>query len=228
MFHSWRDLLFLHWRFDPAAIQSTLPSGLYVDTFDNEAWVAIVPFFMRNIRPSWFPSLPGISNFQEINVRTYVLDDKGTPGVWFYSLDANCWPGVKWGRALFGLPYHWAQMTYSRDSSTGTVSYRTHRRSMPRNLESEFTYSPIGPARTAEPGTLEFFLAERYILFAHHRSQLYSGTVYHTPYPLNSVEVPAWDDNLIRLANLPSPNRPPDHMLFSPGVEVEVFPLDPV
>src|SRR5438105_3699987 len=87
MYHTWRDLLFLHWRVEPERIQRTLPPGLFVDTYDGAAWVGVVPFFMRNIRPWWLPCIPGLSNFMELNLRTYVYDAAGTPGVWFYALD---------------------------------------------------------------------------------------------------------------------------------------------
>ena len=40
MYQSWHDLLFLHWAWDPAAIQATLPAGLRVDTFEGRAWDA--------------------------------------------------------------------------------------------------------------------------------------------------------------------------------------------
>ncbi len=89
MYHSWQDLLFLHWTFKPDLIQQLLPPGLHVDTFDGHAWLGVVPFFMRNIRPWWCPAIPGLSHFQELNLRTYVVDEQGTPGVWFLSLDAD-------------------------------------------------------------------------------------------------------------------------------------------
>jgi hypothetical protein len=78
-----------------AAIQATLPEGLFVDTFGGTAYLGIVPFFMRNIRPRCLPAVPGISNFMELNLRTCVFDRSGVPGVWFYSLDANQWLAVR-------------------------------------------------------------------------------------------------------------------------------------
>ncbi len=81
MFQQWRDLLFLHWEFSVAEIQRTLPEGLFVDTFAGKAYLGIVPFFMQNIRPRFLPAVPGLSNFMEMNLRTYVHDRAGVPGV---------------------------------------------------------------------------------------------------------------------------------------------------
>ena len=88
MQQSWRDLLFIHWPVPVDVIQQALPTELTVDTFDGFAWVALVPFQMRNVRPVWAPCVPGLSNFAECNVRTYVHIDGKAPGVWFFSLDA--------------------------------------------------------------------------------------------------------------------------------------------
>src|ERR1700759_3291980 len=77
----WESLLFLHWRVRPDLIQQTLPPGLVVDTFHGDAYLGIIPFFMRNVRPIGLPLLPWLSHFQELNVRTYVFDKDGTPGV---------------------------------------------------------------------------------------------------------------------------------------------------
>jgi hypothetical protein len=82
--------------------------------------------------------------------------------------------------------------------------------------------------RTAEPGTLEFFLAERYILFSARNGRLLSGQVHHEQYPLQDANVTRWDDHLIRLRGLPAPERPPDHALVSRGVDVDIYPLKPL
>lgn len=232
MHQTWQKLLFLHWEIDPAAIQRTLPAGLTVDTFDGRAFVGLVPFFMCNIRPRFLPSVPGISHFLETNVRTYVYDQNGTAGVWFYSLDANQWLAVQLARFFFKLPYFWAQMHSPQMSFWGlrpaeqAVTYHTQRRNVPQI--DQFVYQPAGPTFYAEPGTLEFFLAERYILFATPRpGQLATGQVYHTPYPLAVAQLSQWSHHLLKLAGF-QVERPPDYAHFSPGVEVLVYPIQPV
>lgn len=222
MHQEWRDLLFLHWRYDPAEIQKTLPPGLYVDTFEGSAWVAVVPFFMRGIRPRFCPPVPGISNFLETNVRTYVHDEQGRSGVWFYSLDCNLPLAVWTARTVFHLPYEHAAMSASK-AGDGTVGYHSQRRGAERG--SEFIYQLQPETHVAEPGGLEFFLAERYLLFANTPKGLRTGQVHHVPYPLAAARVEAWDTGLLRLAGLSEPGREPDHIIGSPGVRVRIWPL---
>lgn len=226
MYQKWRELLFLHWGFEPAEIQKTLPPGLSVDTYEGRAYVGIVPFFMRDVRPRYLPALPGVSHFQELNLRTYVYDESGLPGVWFYSLDAAGWLAVQAARLTFGLPYYYAAMSAEREAD-GAVAYRSRRRGADPGLESTFRYRPLDLLPEAEPGSLNFFLVERYLLYSPPRrnGRFPTGRVYHRPYPLQEVEVSAWDANLFALEGLPRPERPPDHAVMSPGVDVEVFPL---
>ena len=70
MYQRWEELLFLHWEIDADVIQQSLPPGLFVDRHQGKAYVGIVPFLMRGIRPRGLPSVPWISNFLECNVRT--------------------------------------------------------------------------------------------------------------------------------------------------------------
>src|SRR5688572_14180894 len=110
MKQKWRNLLFLHWAIEPHLVQSTLPKGLTVDIFKDKAYIGISPFWLEDVRPRFFPPVPGISNFFEINVRTYVHDETGLPGVWFYSLDANQFLAVTLARIFYGLPYRYCEI----------------------------------------------------------------------------------------------------------------------
>ena len=227
MYQRWDDLLFLHWSYAASAIQGTLPRGLTVDTFEGKAFIGIVPFFMRDVRPRICPRLPGISDFLELNVRTYVYNEQGVPGVWFYSLDANQPLAVRAARRFFCLPYFDSKMKADKDATTAEIRYLSHRRGTKDDLGSCFQYRPIGDTRLANPGTLEFFLIERYVLFAQVSGQTlpWSGRVHHQPYPLANVQVTEWDDSAFELDGLKRPGRDADHAVMSPGVTVEVFAL---
>ncbi|MGH9425422.1 MAG: YqjF family protein [Terriglobia bacterium] len=227
MYQRWQDLLFLHWSYDPVAIQSTLPRGLTVDTFEGKAYIGIVPFFMREVRPAFGPRVPWISDFLELNVRTYVYDEHGMPGVWFYSLNANQWLAVRAARRFFSLPYFDCRMKADKNATTAEIRYLSHRRGTDEDLSSCFHYRSYGPTRLAKPGTLEFFLVERYILFAQPTGHVRpgSGRVHHQPYPLLDVEVTESDDAAFELDRLTRPGRGVDHAVMSPGVTVEVFAI---
>ena len=221
----WRDLLFLHWEYPAAAIQATLPKGLFVDTHDGKAYLGVVPFFMQNIRPRFLPAVPGIADFMELNLRTYVHDRAGMPGVWFHSLDANQWLAVKIARRFFHLPYEHAKMKASRpaDGRIRCESLRTGSRA--NGSRCEFEYAPGEDLAQPVPGSLEFFLVERYRLYCSAPDGLRRGAVFHEPYPLCRANVTAWDENLLPLDGFAPTGRAPDHVIMSRGVVVTVFPL---
>ncbi len=228
MYQQWRDLLFLHWEYPAAAIQATLPEGLFVDTFGGKAYLGIVPFFMRNIRPRFLPAVPGISNFMEVNLRTYVHDRSGVPGVWFYSLDANRWLAVKIARRFFHLPYEHARMRANR-APDGRIRYESLRTGERANGAScLFEYAAGAELLPPSPGSPEFFLVERYRLYSRAPCGLRRGAVSHQPYPLCRADVSAWDDHLLTLDGFAPAGRPPDHIVMSRGVDVTIFPLERV
>jgi uncharacterized protein len=223
MYQTWTDLLFAHWEVAPEVLQASLPPGLTVDTWNSRAYLGVIPFFMRRVRPRGTPALPWISYFHELNVRTYVFDASGTPGIWFYSLECNQPIAVWLARALLGLPYQHARMRAPR-AADGTISYRSRRRR--GDARAEFAYR-LGESRgVAAPGTLEFFLVERYLLFTVHRDRLLRAQVHHRPYPLHSVAV-----NPMAVAGLGPPGvefrNPPAHLIGSSGVAVEIFGAEP-
>lgn len=229
MRQTWERLLFLHWRFPPRAVQSRLPAGLTVDTFDGSAWLGVVPFQMRNIRLSGWPPVPGTANFLELNLRTCVRDSRGTPGVWFFSLDASSWLAVQTARRWFCLPYWWSRMSAVIDPRCERVDYRSHRRGTDPRSASHLVYQPRGNVRRPPPGSLEFFLIERYVLFAETApGRLAEGRVHHAPYEIADAHLESYDDRLLSLNGFPAVQRACDHAVVCRGVEVDVYPLQPI
>lgn len=225
MEQQWRDLLFLHWEYDPAVIQKTLPKGLFVDQFKGKAYIGIIPFSVPKVNVKLLPAIPGISNFLELNLRTYVYDEAGTPGVWFYSLDANHYLAVQAAKTFFFLPYRYSQI-HSFLNEEQQIEYSCH--PYEAQVILNYRYKGEGPYQTAEIGSLEFFLIERYILFVSKGDNLAIGHVHHAPYKWCQPQVWQWDDRLFEVDGLARPQRPPDHLLFSPGVDVDIFALQDV
>jgi hypothetical protein len=224
-FQRWRTLLFLHWEVPAQAVAALLPEGLEVDTFEGRAYVGVVPFTMRDVSPWWSPSVPGVSNFHEINVRTYVHAG-GRPGVWFFSLDAASSIAVVAARTGWHLPYHRASMDLSEEG--GEIRYRSRRLwPGPKPADVSLRYRPGDALGEAVPGTFEHFLAERYLLFARTSDGLLSGQVHHRSYPLHRAEVIEVEESIVAAAGLPATSGPP-HALYSPGVDVDVFALKQV
>ena len=223
MYQAWRDLLFLHWEFPAADIQKSLPPGLTVDCYDGKAYLGLVPFYMCGIRPRFVPPVPGISNFLEMNVRTYVYDKHGRPGVWFYSLDANQWLAVRLARRFFNLPYFDAHMQARNDDG---IDYQVTRKGLPESA-THLRYKGGDALPAPEPGSFEYFLVERYFLFAVDRAgTLFSGKVYHSPYPIHSVDYEIMNESALSLAGFDKENRSPDHAIMSPGVHVKVYAIE--
>lgn len=231
MHQRWSHILFLHWQWDPVEIQRSLPPGLIVDTFQGKAWLGVLPSYVSGTRPRLGPPVPGLSNFLQLNVRTYVFDAQGRPGVWCYSLDANQWLAVTLGRAWFCLPYEHATIKASLEKSSGRVDYQVRRQGY--DSESRFVYEPAddpgSAASEAKPGSLEFFLIERYRLFAYQRTRgLFTGRVAHEPYLIGRAEVTAWDDVILKLSGFDLSGSAPDHIALTRALDVDIYPPERV
>jgi hypothetical protein len=227
MHQSWRDLLFLHFSLPLSEVQPLLPRGLEIDTFPNHegtesAWIGFVPFRMQDVRIPKLPAMPLLSAFPETNVRTYVHHNGSRPGIWFFSLDASRRLACKYARTHFHLPYFHAKMRATR--SDAKVEYESDRVGHFARARVRANIGAHLP--TPQPGSLEFFLVERYLLYASNGSGLFDGRVHHSPYSLRSAQILSSEQCLVEAAGLPS--RPWEHVCFSAGVDVEVFPIQKI
>ena len=211
MEQSWHDLLFAHWSFPVEAIRPHVPAELPLDSYDNKAWVGVVPFQLRGLRARGLPAFPAVSDFPELNLRTYVTID-GKPGVYFFSLDAGNALAVLGARAAFHLNYYNALMSITRGAEGFTfLSRRTDRRAKPADFSAR--YRATGKGYRAAPQTLEYFLVERYCLYAVSGSgRVNRLNIHHRPWLIQPAEAQIDTAQLFTAAGLPAPvNRPMLH-----------------
>lgn len=215
----WRDLLFLHWPVDPDVLQSTLPDGLEVDTYEGKAWLGVVPFDMEGVTPRGCPAPSAVSDFPELNLRTYVKRN-GVPGVWFYSLDVNKALPVWAANTFFHLPYFKAKMHLERE---GDVIHYTHQRG---SLAFEATYSPQGDPIAYPKDSFETWSTSRYCLFAQSKwGRFFRGDIHHAPWSLQPAKVEIHTNTFLQ--DFPVGEMHPS-ALFSKELHVVVYPLERV
>jgi uncharacterized protein YqjF (DUF2071 family) len=222
----WHDLLFAHWPFDPAVVRALIPASLRLDTFDGTAWIGVVPFRMRGVRPRLLPPLPGLSAFPELNVRTYVSRG-GKPGVWFFSLDAASRLAVAGARALFHLPYYRARMSVAADGDAIVYdSTRVHPGAAPAELRGR--YAPTGDVEPAASGSLDDWLTARYCLYSvDARGGLHRCEIDHAPWPLQPAQASFARNTMLGPLGLDLPPVAP-LLHFARRLDVRVWPLSQV
>lgn len=218
----WEELAFLHWAVEPALVAPFLPAGTEPDTLDGVTYVGLIAFRMAGVGFFRGPGVPYFGTFCETNVRVYSVDRAGRRGVVFLSLDAARLLPVLIARAGLALPYQWSRMRISR--SADVVRYTSRRRFS--GAASELSVR-IGPPLTA-PTPLDHFLTARWALHTHAWGRTLHMPNDHPQWPLHSAELLSLDDGLVPATGLPALTRPPDSVLYSPGVPVTFGAPSPV
>jgi hypothetical protein len=221
----WGKLLFMHWPLAPKLLRPLVPPMLSVDTYEGQAWVGVVPFAMWGVRPYLTPPFPGLGSFLELNVRTYVHYE-GVPGVLFLSMDIDS-PVAAWGaRQFFFLPYYHARMSLGQQGQT--INYASTRvGDDPSRAAFRASWTSGEPLPQAEPGTLDFFLTERYCLYTARREELFRLRIAHQPWPLRRAELSAHDSTVLEALGLPAPAGEP-LLHHADAIKVDIFPLQRV
>lgn len=229
MSQRWNDLLFAHWPVAPAELTRFVPQGLQIDTYHGSAWLGVVPFWMDRIKFRGFPAIPGVRRFPELNLRTYVRDPRtGAPGVLFLSLDAANLPAVVFARSIYKLPYHWAEM-HIEEQSEREFTYYSRRRFSREPVMFVARYRGLGPSRktvNCGPGSLEYFLTERYCLFTRGRDgQPMRANIHHIPWPLEDAAADIERNDLAAAMGITLPNEAPV-LHYSRRLAVYVWQLE--
>ena len=81
-----------------------VPKELEIDLFEGKPWVSVVAFTMEKIQTKNLPAFPPISNFDEINIRTYIKSNNKT-GVYFLSIEGETSLSCKIAKGMSELSY---------------------------------------------------------------------------------------------------------------------------
>src|SRR5258708_29064841 len=107
-------------------------------------------------------------------------------------------------------------------SSIKYHSTRKDDRGSPAQLGAEWTIGE--PLAQARPGSLEFFLTERYCLYSCHRKQLYRSRIYHQPWPLRSATLDAYKSTMVKSLGIEEPKGGP-LLHYAESLAVNIWPL---
>lgn len=218
MLQEWNNLSFVHWKYPAEVVQRVLPDGIQVDTYGGFAWVGLIGFSMENIVTSNGVGAGPLSNFPEINVRTYVIDPNGRRNVWFFSLDINRYVPVAVAQGLFGLPYRWGRCSVEQQGDSWVYSVKRRSR---KPAATRFVVQPGDPIGAGNETSLELFLTARWGMSTQWRGQLFHGTVDHPRWPLHHATLVSVEDSLVARAGLP-PSQDAPVVHSSPGVPVKI------
>ncbi|WP_343635616.1 DUF2071 domain-containing protein [Fluviicola sp.] len=210
-YQEWNHALFLHWKVSPDLLEPFIPKDLTLDTFDGEAWISVVAFTMQKIRPKNLPAFSPVSDFHEINVRTYV-NYNGKAGVYFLNIEAQKLVSAKLSRLLSGLPYEKAKMVRVRKNIL--QEYTSDLKKKGFRFSAKYAVSDQSVPKTE----LDSWLTERYCLYLDRGPQTYIYEIHHLPWELQQVKVEEIHTDY-RLGKIDL-NHPPDRIHYSPGVNV--------
>jgi uncharacterized protein YqjF (DUF2071 family) len=216
----WRELLFAHWPVPHSVLRRRLPAEVEIDTWHGQGWVSAVAFRL-NTRFAGWPSVPFVSNFLELNLRTYVRDHD-RPAVWFLSMHGSSKPAVWLGSKLTPLPYSHAPICLRRSGQQRQFLCGDAHRPL---FAADFR--PFGETHGAVEGTLDSWLTERYSAIVGDRN----GQLLHM-----NVEHPKWEIQpaaaRVEAGRVGFPfdldlTGPPDLVHYSDGVAAKVGSFEP-
>jgi uncharacterized protein len=177
-YQEWNNALFLHWEIPLEILRKLVPEVLPIDSHDGKYYVSLVAFTMQKIRPKYLPAVKFISDFHEINVRTYI-DNGGRKGVYFINIEAEKHLSAFVARYLSGLPYE------------KSVIQRTVKTYNSTNAEKKFILDVQFEVKEnlLVKSDLDKWLTERYCLYVDVNNNVYRYDIHHREWELKNVGI---------------------------------------
>src|SRR3569833_153274 len=157
---TWSNLVMLSYAVDDAVLQPYVTERRQIDRWNGKAYVSVVGFYIGNTRiAGYHPINPNIRNFAQWNLRAYVKLG-GQPGILFVEEFVPSPIVTAAVRILYHENYQAAPVRSEILTGTPgfvryTLDYADRRHSM--------SVTSAGPPVPLVDGTLEHFLAERYV-----------------------------------------------------------------
>ncbi len=146
----WRDLALANYEVDPACLVDRVPAGVELDFHEGRCFVSLVAFKFVNTRVRGL-SIPGHTDFVEVNLRFYVRRGEKRGVVFIKEIVPK--RAIAWlARTLYGEPYEtW------RCEATQT-DYRWSR----SGQSNRFALTPDSVGELPEPGSHAEYITEHY------------------------------------------------------------------
>jgi uncharacterized protein len=207
-YQEWNNALFFHWTIPFEVLRKCVPEKFNIDTFGGNCYVSLVAFTMQKIRPIHFPSVSFISDFDEINLRTYI-DNDNKKGVYFLNIEAEKLLSTFVAKSLSGLPYEKANIKRIDNKYTSTNAKKGF------YLDTEFEIKQELEDKT----NLDKWLTERYCLYLDKGDEFYRYDIHHKEWRLKNVDIKQLNLNY-KIGDINLSDRQPILTHYSDGVKV--------
>lgn len=206
-YQEWNNAIFLHFQVDLTELKKFVPNELEIDLFEGKPWISVVAFTMERIRPKNLPSFPPISDFNEINIRTYVKS-KNKTGVYFLSIEGGKSISCIVAKGISKLPYRYSRI------QRGDQIYQSQNSEYKDSLTIEFKIGNELNGKTE----LDKWLTEKYALFQDTDDSINEFEIHHLEWPINEIDIQKLELNYPRFGKL-IPEQP-NKVHYSKGVKV--------
>jgi hypothetical protein len=177
-YQEWNNALFFHWTIPFDILRKCVPENFNIDTLNGNCYVSLVAFTMQKIRPRYLPSVSLISDFHEINLRTYI-DNDSKKGVYFLNIEAEKLLSTFIAKSLSGLPYEKSDIKRTDKKYTSTNTKKDF------FLDTEFEIKKGLEHKTE----LDKWLTERYCLYLDKDNEFYRYDIHHKEWKIKSIEI---------------------------------------
>lgn len=207
-YQEWNDALFLHWKVPFETLRKEVPQEFIIDTFNGDNYVSLVAFTMQKIRPKYLPSISFVSDFNEINLRTYICNDN-KPGVYFLNIEGAKSLSVFIAKFLSGLPYEKADIRrIDKLYTSKNIRKKFH-------LDTEFVVKD----KLQDKTKLDKWLTERYCLYLDTKQKCYRYDIHHKEWVIKNVDIKSLRLQY-KIGDIDLSLRSPDLAHYSDGVKV--------